>query len=263
MRSKTLTHLPAEHLHSITSFMTGVDAVSFSNTCHQINRDLNIGMLDNFYPIERLDRSDCDDQFHLWMELPLPLQERLHSIHLNASWKDQGWGNRKGNVSITSSIHAFTPDIVVNSGAEHTASQLNLEFKVQPGKKYYLMYRVGGGGGHSLHVSDIKLKFLIHGAGGVAKMHKSGFRGDELQRALLEAIALSFETALENGKNPDPHLKLALRRFGLPGLDREAIDSLRDMARLMEEKNETVEVFQDSTGNVESDARQSFVHVDY
>ena len=137
---------------------------------------------------------------------------------------------------VTSSIHAFTPDIVVNSGiAAHTLSQLDLELNVQPGKKYYLIYRVGGGGGNSQHVSDIKLKFLIHGAGCVAKMHKSGFPDGEFQIALLEAIALSFETALENGKDLDRHLKLALRRFGLPGLDREAIHCLRDMARLLTE----------------------------
>ena len=136
------------------------------------------------------------------MELPLPLEERLHFIHPNASWKDQSWGNRKGRVVVTSSIHAFTPDIVVNSGiAAHTLSQLDLELNVQPGKKYYLIYRVGGGGGNSQHVSDIKLKFLIHGAGCVAKMHKSGFPDGEFQIALLEAIALSFETALENGKD--------------------------------------------------------------
>jgi hypothetical protein len=186
------------------------------------------------------------------MDLSLPLQEKPHSIHLNSSWKDQGWGNRKGRVVVTSSIYAFTPDIVVNSWiAEHRLSQL--ELKVQPGKKYYLMYRAGGGGGHSLHVSDITLKFLIHVAG-VAKMHNSGFADGGLQRALLEAAASSFETAVENGRDADRHLELVLRRFGFPALDRETIDNLRDMARLMGEKNETVEVFQDSTGAVESDS---------
>ena len=221
--------------------MTGADAANFSATCHQINRDLSFGILESVYFIENLDRSDNDDKFHLWVELPLPLREKLHSVHLNAMFRDQGWGNRKGRVVITSDVHDLTPNIEVNSGlAQHSASQLNLEFKVQPGKKYYLMYMVGGGGEHSLHVRNIKLKFLIHGAG-VAKMHSSGF-----EIALLEATALSFETALERGKSPDQHLKLALRHFGLPEVDRETIDSLRDMARLLKEKKDKVERVQDT-----------------
>lgn len=249
MTFKTPTNLPPENLRDITSFMTGSDAVSFSTTCRQINRDLNIGILENMFSIENLFRSGGDDKFHLWMEIPLPLQEKLHSIHLNARWRDQGWGNRTGRVAITSSIHELTPDIVVNSDiAGHSASRLNLEFKVQPGKKYYLMYRVGDGGGHSLHVWGINFTFLIHGAG-VAKMHSGGF-----EIALLEATASSVEIALENnGRNPNRHLELVLRNFGLPGVHRETIDSLRDMARLLREKKDKVETFQDSGDDSDSE----------
>ena len=127
-------------------------------------------------------------------------------------------------------------DIVVKSGvAEHRSRQLHLEFKPQPGKKYYLMYKVGGGGGHSLHVSDVKLTFMIHGGGGVARMYRSCC-GDEggLQIALLEAAASSIENALDNGRDPDRYLKSALRPFDLRGeVNRKTINSLRDMARLV------------------------------
>mmetsp|Transcript_4197 Transcript_4197/g.6367 ORF Transcript_4197/g.6367 Transcript_4197/m.6367 type:complete len:267 (-) Transcript_4197:192-992(-) len=246
MDSKTLTSsLPAEHLRSIASFLSGADAVSFSITCHQINRDLGMGNLDNIYPVGRLSETDCDDKFHLWMKLPLVLEEKVHSVRLNALWKDQGWGNRKGQVAITSSIHDSNPDIVVASGiAPHRAKRLKLEFKVQPGRDYYLMYKVGGGGGHELIVKDVKLSFLIYGAL-VANMYRSGYANDGLQIALLEAAASSFENALENGRDPDRYLVLALRRFGLPGadklVDRGTVDSLRDVARLMKEKTAIVQ----------------------
>ena len=199
-------------------------------------------MLDNTYPIEQLDRNNRDCDFHLWMEIPLLLQEKIHSMRLNANWRDQGWGNRKGEVFITTtSITPFRQDdIVVKSGiAEHRSRQLYLEFKPQPGKKYYLMYKVGGGGGHSLHVSDVNLTFMIHGAG-VARMYRSccGNEGG-LQIALLEAAASSIENALNNGRDPDRYLESALRPFDLRGeVNRETINSLRDMARLLLEREE-------------------------
>ena len=235
MQQKNITRLPLDHLRTISSFLSSSDAIQFSNTCRLIHRDLSLGLLDGT-TIEELHEHNADDIFHLWTEIPIPFEEKGHSVHFEAIWRDQSWGNRKGEVAITSSVEKRPFEFIARSGiAEHHETPLRLTFKVEPGKKYHLMYKVGGGGGHSLHVHHVKRKYLIHGAG-LARMCNGISQGNDLQIALVEATANSFEMSMMNGDSPDRHLALAmLNQFGITKVDRETIDNLRDLARFLKE----------------------------
>lgn len=243
MQSLNITHFSQDHLRTISSFLSSSDAVEFSNTCHRIHRDLNLGLL-KVGSFEDLQKTNQDDDFHLWIKIPLILEEKVHSVLFHAIWRDQGWGNRKGEIAITSTVEKRPTEIVARSGiADHHDTSLQLSFKVEPGKEYYLMYKVGGGGGHSLHVMEVDLKYLIHGAS-FAKMCNGINQGRDLLIALIDATCNSFETSLMNGNSPDRYFaSVLLKQFGISKIDRETIDNLRDLARLLKEERCIPKVF--------------------
>jgi len=80
-------------------------------------------------------------------------------ISFTMSWKDQGWGYRKGRVALTENIDGeedplahFYTDRAPHSRATHRDSYTlaqdvdNLEFR----------FRVGGGGGHRIYINDFE-----------------------------------------------------------------------------------------------------------
>ena len=80
------------------------------------------------------------------------------------------------------------------------------------------------------------LKYLIHGAS-LAKMRNGINQGGDLLIALIEATCNSFETSLMNGNSPDRYFaSVLLKQFGISKIDRETIDNIRDLARLLKEE---------------------------
>jgi hypothetical protein len=81
------------------------------------------------------------------------------SIH----WKDQGWGNRKG-ACIFRIMRGDTK--IADEGAfgiaSHRWATANHTFSssfinhLRAGDKVQVLFRVGGGGGHSLHVQSVR-----------------------------------------------------------------------------------------------------------
>ena len=103
--------------------------------------------------------------------------------HLTMTWQDQGWGNRKGMVFVVETLpsdptegpqkprapgdHMPTPipPCVVAMApqcAPHFAKELRLSFRVKKKAEYALWYRVGGGGGHRLVISDCRVFLVEH-----------------------------------------------------------------------------------------------------
>jgi len=101
---------------------------------------------------------DKSDSPILWTEITVAQSIETEFYTL---WRDQGWGNRKGFIWIVESDKGTTPvfsaaNVVAkpSTTAEHSWKDLYLYFLTKPNKQYHLWIRVGGGGGHSLHVAN-------------------------------------------------------------------------------------------------------------
>ena len=96
---------------------------------------------------------------------------------LTCDWKDQGWGNRKGKMFLVAQDKPNGDNITPNhlasmpfmggriiwespTKAEHRTTSLTVSFSPQPNEVYQLWHRIGGGGGHSIHIRNIKLHKL-------------------------------------------------------------------------------------------------------
>jgi len=114
----------------------------------------------------------------------------VHSIQLSLQWRDQGWGNRKGKLFIVRSIETSTTmasepsrahkkqnisslrkndKIMYESPtAEHTVSKLTASVTLLTSNesnqnyKYSIWLFVGGGGGHSLRINNLSIKYLTY-----------------------------------------------------------------------------------------------------
>lgn len=98
----------------------------------------------------------------------------LHSVTISYSWRDQGWGNRKGRFWVVArNQDRDTIDrhsewcggfgegneevCVTPHAAPHALESGKLVFVPVPGKEYHLWHVVGGGGGHQLVVQDLQV----------------------------------------------------------------------------------------------------------
>ena len=111
---------------------------------------------------------------HEWQDLPLDAntRRRAHSVLLKCRWQDQGWGNRKGMLSVVAEGGTAPNDYTrwsekVLAGAEpapHDQQPLALSFRAPEGAELppcKLFARAGGGGGHSLTVSQLCVRALV------------------------------------------------------------------------------------------------------
>lgn len=100
----------------------------------------------------------------------------IDEIRSSFSWKDQGWGNRKGMLVLVLKAEDgseicrkdFSTDL-----AEHDWITIDVCFnpdeeivnKYYYGCQYEVIRYVGGGGGHELFVNDFKIAFIGSSAG--------------------------------------------------------------------------------------------------
>jgi len=110
---------------------------------------------------------------HEWQPLAIDGQTNVHTVVLKCRWVDQGWGNRKGMLSIVAP-GGTAPNDYADWGADvmcgqepapHTEEPLTLSFRPpvcsrEPNMTYTICARAGGGGGHSLTVSNLRVRIL-------------------------------------------------------------------------------------------------------
>ncbi|CAM9307562.1 unnamed protein product, partial [Heterosigma akashiwo] len=96
----------------------------------------------------------------------LDVGETLLSLTASCTWKDQGWGNRKGQMllRLCDELGQVKREFDMFGIAPHNESPAMFELTspedlavVQPGDTVDVYYRVGGGGGHRLSVRNFKL----------------------------------------------------------------------------------------------------------
>eukprot|EP00541_Cyclophora_tenuis_P000924 CAMPEP_0116555152 /NCGR_PEP_ID=MMETSP0397-20121206/7996_1 /TAXON_ID=216820 /ORGANISM="Cyclophora tenuis, Strain ECT3854" /LENGTH=300 /DNA_ID=CAMNT_0004080407 /DNA_START=72 /DNA_END=974 /DNA_ORIENTATION=+ len=158
--------LPAEIHQLVSTFCTSRDAVSLSRTCSSFHDALWISKATWM----------LDDKPKHWVgphnqDPPRLIQEvsilfpptMIQSVRVCCMWRDQGWGNRKSRLFVSTNSDQLSHDsIVVQSDiAEHDERPLELEFKTKADVKYYVWCRVGGGGGHQLFVRELRVEYVL------------------------------------------------------------------------------------------------------
>ena len=101
---------------------------------------------------------------------------RITSISTSCTWKDQGWGNQKSELFLCLthqgedkpdpatilSLWGIAPHVWKNEERVMDASDEDFKRCIldqqRPGDKVQVLYRVGGGGGHSIHIRALELK---------------------------------------------------------------------------------------------------------
>eukprot|EP00531_Pseudo-nitzschia_arenysensis_P013191 CAMPEP_0116132292 /NCGR_PEP_ID=MMETSP0329-20121206/9468_1 /TAXON_ID=697910 /ORGANISM="Pseudo-nitzschia arenysensis, Strain B593" /LENGTH=188 /DNA_ID=CAMNT_0003626793 /DNA_START=165 /DNA_END=731 /DNA_ORIENTATION=- len=152
---------------TIVSFLDGKDAIRFASA----SRDCRVVSLQ---PPLQLKKSSFEDwtppdfySSRFWQSLPALAP--AHTVFLKCDWKDQGWGNRKGEMYVVANGSQETDwpsvenSVVCRSRerAGHEWSTLSLSFRPES-DKYGIWYKIGGGGGHRLLVKKISVRVLSY-----------------------------------------------------------------------------------------------------
>jgi hypothetical protein len=167
------------------------------------------------------------------------LQRRVHSLTLSFWWRDQGQGNRKGQVWIAGrptsqpiqTDHPFQGGKVVCESplAAHILEQLKMTFVPIEGQVYHLFYRVGGGGGHQLRIENGILHTIIfddeerHIARNYRLLRQVGVIGPEMSDnhasnfypSMLMQVSKSIRRQLAAKEEPDHGLVSFLEGFSI------------------------------------------------
>lgn len=120
---------------------------------------------------------------HEWFAIPVNTST-VHAVIVTGVWKDQGWGNEKGMLSIVANNGQAPDDFKEPSRdvvayiypAPHKWKEFQLSATVKKGYKthgsaeqaieeYKVWYKIGGGGGHTLHVRKVFVRLLEYADG--------------------------------------------------------------------------------------------------
>jgi len=152
--------------HEITKFLPLKDVAMFRQTCKLANAirvdSIAVNKQNGFWS----SRYGKDEYEPLqWQILP-DINPRAQLVILKCEWHDQGWGNRKGMLSVVQGEFGkaprdYTPwssDVVCGiEPAPHGNSIVYMSFCPSPLQSHYSIFvRVGGGGGHSLTVKNLE-----------------------------------------------------------------------------------------------------------
>lgn len=177
--SAIVLQLPSVLKARIASYLEASDAFTLSNTCKTLHYDLGLSILP---PYELLFSQ-------VWIgdttagDVPLR-SERIpifashpHSIYMSCRWKDQGWGDKKGQLFVVAEDIGEKDvgkkdcdgDGFFDGGqlvwesplVSHEFTHLKMRFIPQKNKEYHLWYRCGKGGAHMLMVEDLVVQTIF------------------------------------------------------------------------------------------------------
>ena len=173
-----LWNIPLELKRRIACFLSPRDAIQVTRTCKSLRSSLALSSLEPnlvlFERIARIGEIDTGDNPRRGFRFPL-WNRRVHSVSVTFLWRDQGWGNSKGQIFVVESKKTAQQDtgtttedqfgggrVIFQSGiAPHAEERLQIEFCPSDGKQYYLWYKAGGGGGHAIYLIQGRLRTII------------------------------------------------------------------------------------------------------
>jgi hypothetical protein len=170
-----LNPLPKDLKAKVAGFLSTRGALRLSQTCQSMNTELSFSTLPFRLPSSNSDgHNTTGDTPRQGPQLPVFFSGgHTHSITFQCEWQDQGWGNKKAQLYIVGHTpnvfdrgHEFGGGrvIQISSIAEHYSTCLQLSFhpRGRDEEEYHLWFKVGGGGGHRLHVRTVILRAVIY-----------------------------------------------------------------------------------------------------
>ena len=171
MSRMSLETLPELAVERICEFLNVNDLGRFAQTCRRLHaivpklKDLVIKGDDFSINQGRRDGHYCPK---IWFDGP-PLPGPVRLMKVSMKWKDQGWGNRKGQVwmqlmrgddKVAEKKNIF--EIAPHEWAEEAAKveDHDLLKLSKKGDFYRFMRNTGGGGGHSLKVKNFTVLLI-------------------------------------------------------------------------------------------------------
>ncbi len=154
----------------VAHFLSATEALTLAACCSSFRRLRLREIMPENWEVS-ISRTNPSHIYHAYFWQCLPIPQNSHTAFIRLLWNDQGWGNRKGMISIVDDTLAPAhapgdaekrPSCVVAKAepAPHDEQPLKLAFRPKNEKSYSIWYRVGGGGGHSLTISGCHLFVL-------------------------------------------------------------------------------------------------------
>jgi hypothetical protein len=167
--------LPSDLKKDVASFLRTKDVHFLNQTSRAVHADLCLSTLAPAFQLYSSSHWNGDsltgDHPLCGRKIPIFFGSSIHSIILTCRWRDQGWGNRKGqlfvlgfpdsenrdpdNLSFSDGRLAYRSQI-----APHAEERLKFSFKRRRNEIYYIWFKAGGGGGHELQIADL----IVHTA---------------------------------------------------------------------------------------------------
>eukprot|EP00924_Labyrinthula_sp_SR-Ha-C_P009160 snap_masked-scaffold_2-processed-gene-14.15-mRNA-1 protein AED:0.16 eAED:1.00 QI:0/-1/0/1/-1/1/1/0/131 len=104
------------------------------------------------------------EDFFLWQRidlntLPSWKSKKTEKLHLNILVVDQGWGNIKGSLHFYKGLAEDIPilELFHNIWVTHDATHHSIEVENNECEVIHILYKVGGGGGHSLSIQNLSI----------------------------------------------------------------------------------------------------------
>lgn len=161
-----LCTIPDLIMSKLLEFLQPIDIIHLSQTCKQLNQNLPV------YPVIYAKAFKRNGPYHghfcpeKWFDGPL-IKKYIRDIRISFIWKDQGFGNRKGQIWLklvrngnmvkeTKPTLCGVADHFWHDVDIHVTSKNPVVKEFKPGDRYCFMRNVGGGGGHELHVRNFK-----------------------------------------------------------------------------------------------------------
>lgn len=227
--------LPFELQKNIAGYLSVLDASRFSQCSQQMHRNLSLSTISLPLLLDATWHGNVNegDTSQLARPIPIPFRNRVHSVILQGRWRDQGWGNRKGQVLLMAKRENEPDRIVLESDiAHHIDNDLRMVFHLVDNEVYSLYIKVGGGGGHSLHIKQMKTTLVIMDsdaktlAVNFAALKDQGALKDEstFYIQLLRASAQALKTQLKTGAALDWNLKQLFESTGI-SVDKRNLDA--------------------------------------
>ena len=183
-----MNNLPADISITILDFLTTKEALIFCNMLSKTVPPINLtrqklyvpqiegGVVErggyDFSPSKKWHLVDIGNQQEEHGEEKTAIS-MIHSVELKFTWFDQGWGNRKGVISIVeqgkraANDYEPPPEGVITSTlqelgtyAEHSEAEGQLCWKNRS-NCFEIWLTPGGGGGHSLTVKNCSLTLFV------------------------------------------------------------------------------------------------------
>jgi hypothetical protein len=285
-----LQGLPEDLKKKAASFLSTKNALSLNQTSRALHADLCLSTLSPAFQLYSSENWRGDfltgDHPQLGANIPIFFGNSVHSIILTCRWRDQGWGNRKGQLFVLgfpdNEINHDPNNLSFSDGrlvyrspiAPHEEERLKFSFNPRRNEIYYVWFKAGGGGGHEIRIRNLLVHtavfdgpyrtlaktFQALSSMGIVSLPSSqqpqnpGFNG----QLLLLAVIASLRSAISKNEEPDLILSQFLASNGIE-VNEATLAALEELLQYVQQYRGPV-VEHDAGNDESNDRRFQFPH---